>query len=86
MRSGEADGRANPGVTRLSPVAFLIDQSASAITWTAMKLAAHEGCPNPPGWALDADGKPMMDPAGGLAGSAVPADSYEGFGAGLIVG
>jgi (2R)-3-sulfolactate dehydrogenase (NADP+) len=66
-------------------IAFLIDQSASAVTWTAVKLAADEGRAIPLGWALDADGKPTTDAARGLAGSMAPAGGYKGFGVGLIV-
>jgi len=66
-------------------IAFLIDQSASAVAWTAVKLAADEGRPIPLGWALDADGMPTTDPARGLAGSMAPAGGYKGFGQGLIV-
>lgn len=65
-------------------IAFLIDQSASAVTWTAVKLAADEGRSIPLGWALDADGKPTTDPTRGLAGSMAPAGGYKGFGIGLI--
>jgi (2R)-3-sulfolactate dehydrogenase (NADP+) len=70
---------------KLSKIAFLIDQSASAVTWTAVKLAADEGRAIPLGWALDADGQSTTDPARGLAGSMAPAGGYKGFGAGLIV-
>jgi len=66
-------------------IAFLIDQSASAVTWTAVKLAAEEGRAIPLGWALDAEGKPTTDAARGLAGSMAPAGGYKGFGLGLIV-
>jgi (2R)-3-sulfolactate dehydrogenase (NADP+) len=66
-------------------IAFLIDQSASSVTWTAVKLAADEGRAIPPGWALDAEGKPTTDPVRGLAGSMAPAGGYKGFGVGLIV-
>lgn len=66
-------------------LAFLIDQSASAISWTAVKVAADEGRAIPLGWALDAEGKPTTDPARGLAGSMAPAGGYKGFGQGLIV-
>jgi (2R)-3-sulfolactate dehydrogenase (NADP+) len=66
-------------------IAFLIDQSASAVTWTAVKLAADEGRAIPLGWALDAEGRPTADPARGLAGSMAPAGGYKGFGVGLIV-
>lgn len=66
-------------------IAFLIDQSSSAVAWTAVKRAAEEGRPIPLGWALDKDGRPTTDPAKGLEGSMAPAGGYKGFGQGLIV-
>lgn len=66
-------------------IAFLIDQSASVVARTAVKVAADEGRTIPLGWALDADGKPTTDPAQGLAGSMAPAGGYKGFGLGLVV-
>ena len=66
-------------------IAFLIDQSSSAVAWTAVKRAAEQGEPIPLGWALDADGKPTTDALQGLAGSMAPAGGYKGFGQGLIV-
>ncbi len=66
-------------------IAFLIDQSSSAVAWTAVKVAADEGRAIPLGWALDPEGKPTTDPARGLAGSMAPAGGYKGFGQGLIV-
>jgi (2R)-3-sulfolactate dehydrogenase (NADP+) len=66
-------------------VAFVIDQSSSAVAWTAVKHAADEGRPIPLGWALDADGQPTTDAAKGLAGSMAPSGGYKGFGQGLMV-
>jgi len=66
-------------------VAFLIDQSSSAVAWTAVKTAAEEHRLIPLGWALDRDGKPTTDPEEGLKGSMAPAGGYKGFGQGLIV-
>lgn len=66
-------------------IAFLIDQSSSAVTWTAVKRAAEEGRAIPLGWALDAEGNPTTDAAKGLAGSMAPSGGYKGFGQGLIV-
>jgi (2R)-3-sulfolactate dehydrogenase (NADP+) len=66
-------------------IAFLIDQSSSATTWTSVKRAAEEGRPIPLGWALDKDGHPTTDPVKGLEGSMAPAGGYKGFGQGLIV-
>jgi len=65
--------------------AFVIDQSSSAVAWTAVKQAADAGRPLPLGWALDAAGQPTTDAAAGLAGSMAPAGGYKGFGQGLIV-
>jgi len=70
---------------RKGKAAFVIDQSASAVTWTAVKRAADENKEIPLGWALDKFGKPTTDPHKGLAGSMAPAGGYKGFGAGLIV-
>jgi (2R)-3-sulfolactate dehydrogenase (NADP+) len=66
-------------------IAFLIDQSSSAVTWTAVKRAAEEHRAIPLGWALDAAGNPTTDAAQGLAGSMAPSGGYKGFGQGLIV-
>ena len=65
-------------------IAFLIDQSSSAVAWTAVKRAADEHRAIPLGWALDPQGKPTTDPEQGLAGSIAPAGGYKGFGLGLI--
>lgn len=72
-----------PGKT--GKIAFLIDQSSSQVPWTAVKIASVEKRKIPPGWALDADGRPTTDPDAGLAGSMAPAGGYKGFGQGLIV-
>lgn len=66
-------------------IAFLIDQSSSAVAWTAVKRASEEGKTIPLGWALDAAGNPTTDPVKGLAGSMAPSGGYKGFGQGLIV-
>lgn len=66
-------------------VAFVVDQSSSAVAWTAVKRAAEEGRAIPTGWALDAGGQPTTDPVAGLAGSMAPSGGYKGFGQGLIV-
>jgi (2R)-3-sulfolactate dehydrogenase (NADP+) len=66
-------------------IGLLIDQSSSAVAWTAVKRAAEEGREIPLGWALDNEGKPTTDPARGLDGSMAPFGGYKGFGQGLIV-
>jgi (2R)-3-sulfolactate dehydrogenase (NADP+) len=66
-------------------IAFLIDQSSSAVAWTAVKRASEEGRDIPLGWALDKEGQPTTDPHEGLAGSMAPAGGYKGWCQGLIV-
>ncbi len=66
-------------------IAFLIDQSSSAVAWTKVKRAAEAGQDIPLGWALDAMGKPTTDAKMGLAGSMAPSGGYKGFAQGLIV-
>ncbi len=70
---------------RNGKIAFLIDQSSSAVTWTAVKRASEANTSIPLGWALDVDGKPTTDPHKGLEGSMAPAGGTRGFGQGLIV-
>jgi (2R)-3-sulfolactate dehydrogenase (NADP+) len=70
---------------RPGEIAFLIDQSASAIAWTAVKRAAEENRPIPVGWALDANGNDTTDARKGLEGSMAPAGGAKGFGIGLMV-
>ena len=66
-------------------IAFLVDQSATQVAWTAVKRAAEQGQPIPLGWALDADGEPTVDAEAGLAGSMAPAGGVKGFSIGLLV-
>ncbi len=66
-------------------IAFLIDQSASAVAWTAVKRAADEGRPIPLGWALNAEGHETTVAEAGLAGSMAPSGGAKGFSMGLIV-
>ncbi len=66
-------------------IAFLVDQSATAVAWTAIRRAADLGRPIPLGWALDAAGQPTTDAEAGLAGSMAPAGGVKGFSIGLLV-
>lgn len=66
-------------------IAFLVDQSATQVAWTAVKRAADTGEPIPLGWALDADGNPTTDAHAGLEGSMAPAGGVKGFSIGLLV-
>ncbi|MBM3614503.1 MAG: hypothetical protein FJX28_03425 [Alphaproteobacteria bacterium] len=66
-------------------IAFLVDQSATAVAWTAVKRAADQGQAIPMGWALDATGAPTTDAMAALAGSMAQAGGVKGFSVGLLV-
>ena len=51
---------------------LLIDLSLSEVARGKLMVAAKEGRSIPPGWALDAEGRPTTDPKAGLAGSMLP--------------
>ncbi len=51
---------------------LMIDLSLSEVARGKLMVAAKAGQPIPPGWALDADGRPTTDAQAGLAGSMLP--------------
>jgi (2R)-3-sulfolactate dehydrogenase (NADP+) len=51
---------------------LLIDLSLSEVARGKVMLAAKKGEPIPPGWALDAEGRPTTDAAAALKGSMLP--------------
>jgi (2R)-3-sulfolactate dehydrogenase (NADP+) len=51
---------------------LLIDLSLSEVARGKLMLAARQGQTIPPGWALDAQGRPTTDPKAGLEGSMLP--------------
>ena len=53
-------------------VPLMIDLSLSEVARGKLMVAAKEGKPIPPGWALDAAGHPTTDPKAGLEGSMLP--------------
>lgn len=64
---------------------LLIDQSSSAVTFTAIVMRDQAGDSMPEGWAQDASGQPTTDPATGLAGTMLPFGGQKGANIGLIV-
>ncbi len=66
-------------------VAFLIDQSSSAVAWTAVKRASEEGKDHSAGLGAGQAGKADDDAMKGLEGSMAQSGGYKGFGQGLIV-
>ena len=66
-------------------IAVTIDQSASVVAKSEIKMHAQAGKTIPEGWAFDAQGKPTTDPEQALKGSMAPVGGYKGFGMGLMV-
>jgi (2R)-3-sulfolactate dehydrogenase (NADP+) len=52
--------------------ALMIDLSLSEVARGKVMVAAKNGQPIPPGWALDAEGQPTTDAKAALAGSMLP--------------
>lgn len=66
-----------------APIAF--DQASSAAATVAVRERAGPGLDLPPGWALDAEGAPTIEPAAALAGSLLPFGGYKGANIALLV-
>jgi (2R)-3-sulfolactate dehydrogenase (NADP+) len=57
---------------------LIVDLSLSEVARGKVMLAAQEGKPIPPGWALDVNGKPTTDANAALKGSMLPAGGVKG--------
>jgi (2R)-3-sulfolactate dehydrogenase (NADP+) len=64
---------------------LVIDLSLSEVARGKLMMAAKEGKPIPPGWALDKDGNPTTDPKAGLEGMMLPAGGVKGAMLALVV-
>jgi len=64
---------------------LLIDLSLSEVARGKLMVAAREGRPIPPGWALDREGKPTTDPRAGLEGSMLAMGGTKGATLALVV-
>ena len=63
---------------RRSAPPLVIDLSLSEVARGKVMVAAREGRPIPPGWALDKDGNPTTDPKRALEGMMLPAGGAKG--------
>jgi len=64
---------------------LVIDLSLSEVARGKVMLAAKQGTPIPPGWALDGEGQPTTDPAAALAGTMLPLGGAKGAALALLV-
>ena len=63
----------------------VIDLSLSVVARGKLLVAAREGKPIPPDWAVDRDGRPTTDPKQGLEGMMLPTGGVKGTMLALIV-
>ena len=63
---------------RAGNASLMIDLSLSEVARGKVMIAAKEGRPIPPGWALDADGNPTTDARAALSGSMLPMGGAKG--------
>lgn len=70
---------------RRSQVPLVIDLSLTEVARGKIMLAAKEGKPIPPGWALDATGKPTTDAKAALTGSIAAIGGVKGVMLALLV-
>jgi (2R)-3-sulfolactate dehydrogenase (NADP+) len=63
----------------------VVDLSLSEVARGKLMVAAREGKPIPPGWALDREGKPTTDAQAGLDGMMLPAGGVKGAMLALVV-
>lgn len=60
------------------------DFSTSAVALGKITMARAAGQPIPPGWAVDAEGRPTTDPEAALKGALLSAAGHKGWALGLL--
>lgn len=77
-----------------NPIAFafptdkypvVVDMSSSTVARGNIILAAKEGRDIPPGWTIDAEGRPTTDPKKALEGVVLPVGGAKGYALALAV-
>lgn len=67
------------------PRPAIVDMASSAVARGKIAAHAKSGSPLPPGWALDAEGHPTIDPQAALRGLLAPLGGAKGFALALAV-
>jgi L-2-hydroxycarboxylate dehydrogenase (NAD+) len=66
-----------------SPEPFVLDMATGAISMGKILAHRNRGVALEPGWALDAEGEPTIDPAAAAEGAIAPFGGPKGYGLGL---
>jgi LDH2 family malate/lactate/ureidoglycolate dehydrogenase len=64
---------------------LVLDMAQSVVAWGKIFLAAQRGERIPPGWALDAAGRPTEDPQAAMDGLLLPVGGHKGYGLALML-
>ncbi|PWU70833.1 dehydrogenase [Ochrobactrum sp. POC9] len=64
---------------------FVLDLATSVVPMGKIKNHALRGAKIPPGWAVDADGRPTEDPVAAQQGAIAPFGGAKGYGLGLAI-
>jgi LDH2 family malate/lactate/ureidoglycolate dehydrogenase len=64
---------------------MILDIANSAVARGKVYLARNRGEPIPPGWALDAEGRPTTDPVAALEGVILPMAGHKGYGISVMM-
>ncbi|MCD1262212.1 dehydrogenase [Shinella sumterensis] len=64
---------------------FVLDLATSVVSMGKIRNHALRGVPIPPGWAVDAHGKPTEDPLAAQTGAIAPFGDAKGYGLGLAI-
>lgn len=65
---------------------FVLDIASTAASHGSIKVAAQQGVQMPEGWVVDAEGRPITDPARADEGFLVPMGGYKGAGLTIAFG
>jgi LDH2 family malate/lactate/ureidoglycolate dehydrogenase len=68
------------------PAPFVFDMATSTSAIGKIYASKHRGENIPPGWAIDAEGKPTTNPEAALKGSLTPLAGPKGYGLGISIG
>jgi (2R)-3-sulfolactate dehydrogenase (NADP+) len=70
---------------RKNELPIVVDLSLSVVARGKLLIAASEGKPIPPDWAVDREGRPTTDPKAGLQGMMLPVGGVKGTMLALVV-
>ncbi|PWE54908.1 dehydrogenase [Metarhizobium album] len=64
---------------------FVLDLATSVVSMGKIRNHALRDLPIPPGWAVDAEGRPTLDPVAAQDGAIAPFGDAKGYGLGLAI-